>query len=83
MAVGKTGCIVGGGTFNGRRWDYHQTWWQRETGSGWDDVPGTKKTGRLCGYDVVSAPSGTYRAVGDITAAGTRGKYKSENTVSN
>ena len=83
LSVGKTGCIVGAGTFNGQLWDYHQTWWQRNTGSGWQEVSGTKKTGRLCGYDLGAASSGTYRAVGDMTIAGTRGKYKSENEVSN
>ena len=83
LSVGKSGCISGGGTFNGQLWDYHQTWWQRNTGSGWQEVSGTKKSGRLCGYDLGSASSGTYRAVGDMTVAGTRGKYKSENEVSN
>ena len=81
LSAGKTGCITLSGTLNGRRWEYHETWWQRDTGSGWQDVSGTKKTGRLCGYDLTSAPSGKYRAVGDMTIAGVRGKYKSENEV--
>ena len=69
-------------TINGQTYSLHQTAWQRNTGSGWQDVAGTKKTGQLCGYDLASAPSGKYRAVGDMTVAGTRGKYKSENEVS-
>ena len=81
QSVGKSGCI-NGGTYNGKKWEYHETWWQRDSGSGWQDVPGTKKTGRLCGYDLSSASSGKYRGVGDITAADVRGKYKSENEVS-
>ncbi|MCY3603570.1 MAG: Ig-like domain-containing protein [Chloroflexi bacterium] len=81
LAVGNTGCLTGGGTYNGKRWDYHETWWQRDSGSGWRDVAGTKKTGSLCGYNLTTASSGKYRLVGDITAAGVRGKYKSENEV--
>ena len=69
-------------TINGQTYSLHQTAWQSNTGSGWQDVSGTKKTGQLCGYDLASAPSGKYRAVGDMTVAGTRGKYKSENEVS-
>ena len=81
FSVGKTGCLIGGGTYNGKKWEYHQTWWQRDSGSGWQDVSGTKKTGRLCGYDLTNASAGKYRVVGDITAADVRDKYKSENTV--
>ena len=81
QSVGQSGCI-NGGTYNGKKWEYHETWWQRDSGSGWRDVPGTDKTGRLCGYDLSSASSGKYRGVGDITAADVRGKYKSENEVS-
>ena len=82
QTVGNSGCISGGGTYNGKKWEFHETWWQRDSGSGWQDVPGTRKTGRLCGYDLSSASSGRYRGVGDITAADVRGKYKSENEVS-
>ena len=83
--AGSTGgCIVTGtsGTnINGQIWAFHETWWQRNTGSGWMEVAGTKKTGRLCGYDLRSAPSGRYRLVGDMTVAGARDNYKSENEV--
>lgn len=81
LSAGRTGCISGGGTFNGRRHDYHWTAWQRDTGSGWTEVSGSRQTGRLCGYDLTSAPSGKYRLVGDMTLAGVRGMYKSENEV--
>ena len=81
LSAGRTGCISGGGTLNGRRYDYHWTAWQRDTGSGWIEVSGSRQTGKLCGYDLTSAPSGKYRMVGDMTLAGVRGKYKSENEV--
>ncbi len=81
LSAGRTGCISGGGTLNGRVYDYHWTAWQRNTGSGWTEVSGSRQTGKLCGYDLTSAPSGTYRLVGDMTLAGVRGKYKSENEV--
>ena len=81
LIAGKTGCVSGGGTLNGKVYDYHWTAWQRNTGSGWNDVSGSRQSGRLCGHDLTSAPSGKYRLVGDMTLAGTRGKYKSENEV--
>ena len=81
LSAGKTGCISGGGTLNGKVYDYHWTAWQRNTGSGWSEVSGSRQTGKLCGYDLTSAPSGKYRLVGDMTLAGTRAKYKSENEV--
>ncbi len=82
LSAGRTGCISGGGTLNGKLYDYHWTAWQRNTGSGWNEVSGSRQTGKLCGYNLTSAPSGKYRLVGDMTLAGTRGKYKSENEVS-
>lgn len=81
LGAGNTGCLAANGTFNGKRWDFHETWWQRDSGSGWQDIAGTKKTDSLCGYNLNNASSGKYRMVGDITAAGVRGKYKSENEV--
>jgi len=66
---------------NGVRWEFHESWWQRNTGSAWQDVAGTRKTGELCGYDLTSAPSGRYRVVADITIGGVRDKYKSENEI--
>ena len=81
QSVGSGGCIRGRSNINGRIWDYHWSAWQRNTGSGWREVSGSRNTGGLCGYDLNSAASGTYRLVGDLTAAGTRGLYKSENEV--
>ena len=81
LSAGKAGCFSGGGTLNGKVYDYHWTAWQRNTGSGWSEVSGSRQTGKLCGYDLTSAPSGKYRLVGDMTLAGTRAKYKSENEV--
>ncbi|MDE2754214.1 MAG: Ig-like domain-containing protein, partial [Gemmatimonadota bacterium] len=80
LSVGQTGCLHGS-TLNGKLWDYHWSAWQRDTGSGWNDVSGTRTEGRLCGYDLTSAPDGKYRMIGDWTLAGVRGKYKSGNEV--
>ena len=81
LSTGNTGCLSGGGTFNGQRYDYHWTAWQRNSGSGWSEISGSRKTGALCGYDLSSVGSGRYRLVGDMTLAGERGRYKSENEV--
>ncbi len=82
LTAGVAECLTGGDTFNGNRFDYHWTAWQGDTGSGWAEVPGTKRTNnKLCGYDVASAAPGTYRLVGDMTLAGVRDNYKSENEV--
>ena len=81
LGAGAGGCLSGLGLFNGQVWDYHWTAWQRKTGSGWTEVPGTRQTGKLCGHDLREAASGEYRFVGDMTLAGVRGEYKSANTV--
>jgi uncharacterized protein YjdB len=81
LSAGAGGCLSGGGTFNGQVFDYHWSAWQRDTGSGWTEVSGSRTTGQLCGYDLASAASGTYRLVGDMTLAGVRDHYKSENEV--
>ena len=53
----------------------HTSKWQRRasTGTAWEDVAGTSKTGQLCPYSP-SRP-GQYRAVAEITINGERGKY--------
>ena len=81
LSAGRGGCISGDATLNGRLYDYHWTAWQRNTGSGWNEVSGSRQTGQLCGYDLRSALSGNYRLVGDMTIAGERGRYRSENEV--
>jgi len=81
LSAGRGGCISGGATLNGRLYDYHWTAWQRNTGSDWNEVSGSRQTGKLCGYDLRSALSGNYRLVGDMTIAGERGRYRSENEV--
>ena len=82
LSAGVADCLTGGDTFNGNRFDYHWTAWQGDAGSGWAEVPGTKRTdNNLCGYDLASAAPGTYRLVGDMTLAGVRDNYKSENEV--
>ncbi len=81
--AGPGRCVtVGAITVNGQRYEIHWTAWQRNTGSGWTEIAGTRKTGQVCGYDLSSAGSGRYRAVGDLTIAGTRGRYRSANEVS-
>jgi len=80
LSAGVDECLTGGDTFNGNRFDYHWTAWQRDTGSGWTEVPGTKRAdNKLCGYDLASAMAGKYRLVGDMTLAGVRDNYTSEN----
>ncbi len=79
----NSGCIGAARvTINGTVYEVHWTEWQRRTdGSGWAQVSGTRKTGQICGYNLSNAAAGTYRWVGEMTVAGTRGKYKSENEV--
>ena len=81
LSAGNTGCISGGANLNGLFYDYHWTAWQHNTGSGWTEVSDSRQTDGLCGYDLTSAPPGKYRLVGDMTLAGVRGLYMSENEV--
>ena len=81
LGTGPSGCLSGGGSVGGQVHDYHWSAWQRNTGSGWKEVSGSRKTGGLCGYDLSSAGSGKYRLVVDMTLDDVRGKYKSENEV--
>jgi Leucine-rich repeat (LRR) protein len=82
LNVGMAECLTGGDTLNGNRFDYHWTAWQQDTGSGWTEVSGTKRAdNKLCGYDLASATPGKYRLVGNMTLAGVRGDFKSENEV--
>ena len=81
LGTGPSGCLSGGGSVGGQVHDYHWSAWQRNTGSGWKEVSGSRKTGGLCGYDLSSAGSGKYRLVVDMTLDQVRGKYKSENEV--
>ena len=55
FGVGNGGCLNNPGIINGKRWEFHWTAWQRDVGSGWANVSGTRQTGRLCGYDLTSA----------------------------
>ena len=80
LSIGHGGCMTSTGTINGKKWDFHWTAWQRDAGSGWADLPGTRQS-KLCAYDLTSAPDGKYRLVGDMTIEGVRGRYKSENVV--
>ncbi len=81
LSAGNTGCISGGANLNGLLYDYHWTAWQHNTGSGWTEVSDSRRTDGLCGYDLTAAPAGRYRLVGDMTLAGVRGLYMSENEV--
>ena len=81
LQTSSSGCIRGIATFNSRRYGAHWSAWQRDTGSGWSEVSGSRENDAICGYDLSSASSGTYRLVGDMTIADTRGLYKSANEV--
>ena len=81
LQAGRSGCIRGIASFNGRRYGAHWSAWQRDTGSGWSEVSGSRNDDAICGYDLSSAGSGTYRLVGDMTLADKRDLYKSANEV--
>ena len=81
LGAGTTNCIRGIGTYNGRRYGGHWSAWQRNSGSGWTEVSGSRQDGGICGYDLSTAGSGTYRLVGDMTLADVRDLYKSANEV--
>ena len=78
-----TGCLtINRVTINGVRYEIHWTEWQRKTaGSDWAQVPGTRKNGQICGYDLSGAAAGEYRLVGEMSVNGARGRYRSANTV--
>ena len=81
LPAGSSGCIRGIASFNGRRYGAHWSAWQRDTGSGWSEVSGSRNDDAICGYDLSSAGSGTYRLVGDMTLDNKRDLYKSANEV--
>ena len=75
-------CITAGTiVINNTEYIIHWTEWQRSTGSGWSQVPGTRRDGAICGYDLTSAPAGEYRLAGELSIDGVRGRYRSSNTV--
>ncbi|MDE0118026.1 MAG: hypothetical protein OXT07_15590, partial [bacterium] len=80
--VGLGGCIVASTfTLNDGEYGYHEAWWERDAGSGWQEVAGSRRSGKVCGFDLSSAPPGKYRMVLDATIAGARGVYKSRNEI--
>ena len=80
--ISTNGCAsISNITINGRRYTLHWSEWQRSTGSGWSQVPGTRRDGEACRYDLTTAPAGEYRLVAEISIDGVRGRYRSENTV--
>ena len=81
LSAGKTGCISGIGNYNGKDYGAHWSAWQRNTGSGWTELSGSWKDDGICGYDLSTAGTGTYRLVGDMTLADVRGLYRSANEV--
>jgi len=81
LSAGSAGCIRGIGNYNGRAYGAHWSAWQRNTGSGWTEVSGSRQDGGLCGYDLSSVDPGRYRLVGDMTLADERDLYKSANEV--
>ncbi|MDE0216871.1 MAG: ankyrin repeat domain-containing protein [bacterium] len=66
---------------NDGEYGYHEAWWERDAGSGWREVAGSRRSGKVCGFDLSSAPPGKYRMVLDATIAGARGVYKSRNEI--
>lgn len=77
-----TGCFaISGITLNGVTYTVHWSEWQVSTSSGWTQVSGTRRDGRVCGYDLTAAAPGEYRLVGEMSINGVRGRYRSSNTV--
>ncbi len=81
-SVGLGGCVVASTfTLNDGEYGYHEAWWERDAGSGWQEVAGSRQSGKVCGFDLSSAPPGNYRMVLDATIADERGVYKSLNEI--
>ena len=68
-------------TVNDVTYRIHFSHWQRRNSStrSWDDVPGTRRVRRLCGY--TPAASGRYRLVMELSIDGVRGRYASSNEI--
>ena len=80
MTAGQ--CIfMQGGSISGVTYTIHNSKWQKRSdpSAPWTDVAGTEKEGGLCSYSPTSP--GEYRLVGEITIDGSRGMYRSENTI--
>ncbi|MYE34040.1 MAG: hypothetical protein F4X23_04200 [Gemmatimonadales bacterium] len=81
ISVG-TGCFqVSAITLNGVTYTVHWSEWQILSGSDWNQVSGTRRDGRVCGYDLAAAAPGEYRLAGEMSVNGVRGRYRSSNTV--
>ena len=61
---------------------YSKWQWRKEEGSEWTDVPGSRRTGALCGVPSSLNPKpGEYRVVAEIEVNGETGKYASKNKL--
>ena len=78
QSAGPGGCIrMQNATLNGIRYTTHSTVWQRRSGSSWQEVSGTRRSGGLCGWSGLSSANGTYRALVDLTIGSNRDEYYS------
>ena len=76
----SAGCITLSATINGVRYSTVSSKWQRRgEDSEWIDVPGTEKSGQMCGW--IPDMPGEYRLVADIEVDGVLRKYASGNTI--
>ena len=68
-------------TENGVTYRIHFSRWQRINSStrSWDDIPGTRRVRRMCGYTPTA--SGNYRLVMELSINGKRGRYASANVL--
>ena len=76
------GCInLTNATVNGITYTFHTSHWQRRANEDapWTDISGTEHEGGVCSYSPTE--QGQYRAVGEVSIDGVRGKYSSENIL--
>lgn len=68
-------------TVNGVTYRIHFSHWQRRNSSTrtWDEIPGTRRVRRMCGY--TPASSGRYRLAMELSIDGVRGRYASSNVI--
>lgn len=84
LSVGNSGCIqMENTTINNVTYSILSSKWQTRSGEDaeWVDVPGTERTGAICGIGMTLDMPGEYRPVAEIQQGNVTGKYTSWNTL--
>ena len=84
LGTGNSGCIeIGDMTINSVIYSVGASRWQMRKGedSEWIDIPGTERTGAICGIGMTLDMPGEYRPVAEVTVDGVMRKYTSGNTL--